>query len=168
MSPLCSRVRVHPRGAQVDTNYSVRPRPLATSCPLGSESVRYVPFIGDSWFKATFMRLLRDSILSTGKRLERAAERCNRDFDKGEASVNRNLKAGHQPSWTSAARRLSRHSSEDAGRSWTGRRWGRIPSWRTTARLLPSTATGYPRVSTQIVYAQRPLRRILCRRKAKA
>ncbi len=35
---------------------------------------------------------LLDAILSTGKRLERAQERYKGNFDKGVASVNRNLK----------------------------------------------------------------------------
>ncbi len=62
--------------------------------PLGAESVRDVPVIGDSWSKATFLRLLREAILSTGKQLERAQERYELDFDKRVASVNRNIKAG--------------------------------------------------------------------------
>ncbi len=63
---------------------------------LGAESVRDVPVIGDSWSKAIFLRRLREAILSTGKRLERAQERYRRDFDKGVASVNRNLEASDQ------------------------------------------------------------------------
>ncbi len=49
---------------------------------FGAESARDVPFIGDYWSKATFLRRLRDSILSTGKRREKAQERYKRDFDK--------------------------------------------------------------------------------------
>ncbi len=85
------------RGVQKSTRTTpfdlVLSRPPA---PLGAESVRDVPVIGDSWSKATFLRRLRDAILLTGKRLERAQERYKRDFDKGVASVNRNLKAGDQ------------------------------------------------------------------------
>ncbi len=39
---------------------------------------------------------LRDAILSTGKRLEKAQERYKRDFVETVASMNRNMKAGDQ------------------------------------------------------------------------
>ncbi len=58
-----------------------------------------VPVYGGSWSKATFLRRLRDAVLCTSKRLERAQEMYKRDSEKGVASLNRNLKASDQASF---------------------------------------------------------------------
>ncbi len=64
------------RGVQKTTRTT--PFDLVLSRPpasLGAESVRDVPAIGDSWSKGTFLRRLRDAIIATGKRREKAQAR---------------------------------------------------------------------------------------------